>query len=196
MSKTLQWYNHNALLFLQRSSNRIWPDYYRPFLNYLPENGHLLEVGCGPGKDVKMFLDHGFTVSAFDASEELVKMAKEYTGINIACHTFDEVDADQLYDGIWASASFLHISSEDFIRLVPKYIRALKMGGVWHMSFKHGEGEKERKGRYFQDYTEESLQALLEKFPMLSILHLDKVPDSRLGKAGEFWTCAVVRRMD
>ncbi len=45
------------------------------FLKYLKPNASLLDAGCGPGLDAKLFLDQGFIVEPLDGSEEMVKLA-------------------------------------------------------------------------------------------------------------------------
>jgi hypothetical protein len=72
------------------------------------------------------------------------------------------------FDGIWASASLLHIPKHDMYDVIPRFIRALKPGGIFYLSLKEGEEEgMADDGRFFCDYTRESLQEVFENFPSL-----------------------------
>ena len=76
-------------------------------------NGHILDAGCGSGRDSKAFQELGYAVSAFDASEEICRFATEYLGQEVQCRRFEDVIEENCYDGIWASASLLHVSKKD-----------------------------------------------------------------------------------
>ena len=41
---------------------------YARFLEGLPPNAHILDAGCGSGRDAKAFCRIGFRVTAFDAN--------------------------------------------------------------------------------------------------------------------------------
>jgi len=61
------------------------------------------------------------------------------------------------YDGIWACASLLHVPKERLTELFCKLYNALKADGILYVSFKYGENEEIRNGRYFTDLTEQEL---------------------------------------
>jgi 2-polyprenyl-3-methyl-5-hydroxy-6-metoxy-1,4-benzoquinol methylase len=48
---------------------------YEEFLPLVLPGGHILDAGCGTGRDSAAFLQRGFKVTAFDASKALVEMA-------------------------------------------------------------------------------------------------------------------------
>ncbi|MBO3282402.1 class I SAM-dependent methyltransferase, partial [Intestinimonas butyriciproducens] len=68
------------------------------------------DFGCGSGRDTKYFLNRGFQTEATDGSAELVKIASEYTGIQVKQMLFQELDENNIYDGIWACSSILHLT--------------------------------------------------------------------------------------
>ena len=70
---------------------------------------------------------------------------------------FEELNDQNIYDGIWACASILHLSKSDLFLVFHKMNKALKENGIIYTSFKYGEFEGERNGRYFTDFTEDSL---------------------------------------
>jgi len=58
------------------------------FLKELPEGAYILDLGCGSGRDTKVFLEKGYRVDAIDGSEELCKKASTFTGIPVKCMLF------------------------------------------------------------------------------------------------------------
>ena len=60
---------------------------------------------------------------------------------------------NEKYDGIWACASILHLPKKELKEVFKKMLTALKPGGRIYTSFKYGEYEGERNGRYFTDFT-------------------------------------------
>jgi len=50
-------------------------DLYQPFLKLVREGGHILDAGCGSGRDSLYFLEQGYEITAFDSCEELVRLA-------------------------------------------------------------------------------------------------------------------------
>lgn len=56
----------------------------------------------------------------------------------------------------------LHVPSVGLSGILSKVAAALKTGGYFYESFKQGEFEGERNGRYFTDLTKEKLEALLK----------------------------------
>ena len=93
-------------------------------------------------------------MEAIDGSEELCKIASEYTGISVKQMMFHELSGVEKYDGIWACASILHLEKGDLPDVLQKMANALKTGGVIYTSFKYGDFEGERNGRYFTYLTE------------------------------------------
>ena len=85
-------------------------------------------------------------VDATDGSETLCRLASEYTGIVVRQMLFEELDAKEQYDGIWACSSILHLPKDSLKVVLKKMIVALKAHGIIYISFKYGTFEGERKG--------------------------------------------------
>ena len=60
----------------------------------------------------------------------------------------------EMYDGIWACASVLHVPKIELANILQKMCNAVKVGGIIYTSFKYGNFEGERSGRFFCDFTE------------------------------------------
>lgn len=159
--KTIDYYNKNAEEFSQATLHVDMTSLYQPFLAELPEVAHILDVGCGTGRDTLAFINKGHKVDAIDYSDELVKKAKALTGMDVQLQSFYELNDVERYDGIWACASLLHCQRDRLAEVIGKLLEALKPMGVLYMSFKYGNTDREKEGRQFTDLDETQAKALL-----------------------------------
>ena len=67
---------------------------------------------------------------------------------------FQELREKEKYDGIWACASVLHVPKIELANILQKMCNAVKTDGIIYTSFKYGDFEGERSGRFFSDFTE------------------------------------------
>ena len=192
---TLQYYEENAAGFTSNTISADMEETRQRFLNLLPENAHILDFDCGSGRDTKAFLESGYAVEAIDGSAELCRIASEYTGIRVRQMLFQELDAKNTYDGIWACSSILHLEKADLSEVLRRIAEALKPDGVLYTSFKYGTFEGVRKGRYFTDFTEESLNEFWKSFPSLKIVETWITQDVRPGRGSERWINLLARRV-
>ena len=129
-----------------------------------------------------------------DGSEELCKIAGEYTGIPVKQMLFEELDAVEEYDGIWACASILHVAKAQLPEILQKMTTATKKGGVIYASFKYGDFEGEKNGRFFTYLTEGSFEELIKDIPELKIEKMWTSTDVRADRADEMWLNIILRR--
>lgn len=192
---TIDCYNQQAPDFGKRFLSLDTSGLCQRFLSYLPAKAHILDIGCGPGRDTKYFLGHGYQVTALDAAEELVKLAREYTGHPILHMTFEDMAFQKQFDGIWSMASLLHLSHEELLTVFEKnLIPALKPQGILYTCFLEGRGDRITRGRYFTDYTEESLQSFFEQFEDLTIFDIWAKEDNTPDRKGRSWINAIVQK--
>ena len=184
---TLNYYNSNAAVFSETTKNVDFSEVQQIFTKHLSPDASILDFGCGSGRDTKYFLNNGYHVTATDGSGVICKMATDYTGIQVKQMLFEELDDRNQYDGIWACASILHLSTNDLLRVFHKMNKALKENGIIYTSFKYGEFEGERNGRYFTDFTEDSLKEFILQIPQLQIKEIWTTGDVREGRGDERW---------
>lgn len=194
MGNTINYYNENAKKFIDGTVSVDFRSIQDTFLELLPENAKILDFGCGSGRDTKYFLEHGCRVVAMDGSLELCKAASEYTGIIVKHMLFQELNEKEIYDGIWACASILHVKSEELPEIIRKMSLATIANGIIYLSFKYGDFEGERNGRYFTDMTEESMAELLVGFPELRVEKQWITGDVRDGRGDERWLNMILRK--
>ncbi len=191
---TLSYYDEKAKEFCENTVNADVSPQRDRFLSYLKEGASILDFGCGSGRDTKAFLDLGYKVEAIDGSVELCKTASEYTGIEVKNMLFQDLNDVEKYDGIWACSSILHVSKADLKSVLKKMVTALKDDGVIYISFKYGDFEGERNGRYFSDFTEESFREYISDCPDVSIVDSWMTGDVRPGRGEEKWLNLILKK--
>ncbi len=102
----MNFYDENAQEFFNGTVNADISHNYEKFVELLPENAYILDVGCGSGRETKVFLDLGFNVFAFDGSVEMCKLASEHTGIDVKHMLVQDIDFEDEFDGIWLMHHF------------------------------------------------------------------------------------------
>ena len=167
---------------------------YEPFLTLLPPGARIPDAGCGSGRDSRAFLERGYEVTALDASEAMVELASRHTGRPVLHMSFDQVRLRGRFDGVWASASLLHVPRHGIAKVLERLINALKVGGVMFASFKHGEDETIRDGRLFNDYDERSLRVLLRSRPDLAPLEVWRTTGLRPDRNDVTWLNVLLRK--
>lgn len=216
------YYRQNAQRFFTDTVSLDMSALYQPFIACLPPGARILDAGCGSGRDAKAFSEMGFTVEAFDASAELVALARQFSGKPVERMRFQDVAAVEKYDGIWCCASLLHVSEAELPEVMTKLAIALKPGGVWYLSFKYGRGEREKDGRRFTDLDAAGLQKLVDEVNDISggflarskaeikrgvgskdrtennfVLDTERLwqtGDLRIGRGDEVWLNAIIRK--
>ena len=92
---TLEYYDQIVKDFASRTLSADMSEEQERFTACLPDGALILDFGCGPGRDTKIFLDAGYRVEAADGSEEMCRAASAYTGIPVKRMLFDELDAEK-----------------------------------------------------------------------------------------------------
>ena len=192
--KTLEYYNVNAEKFVESTLSVDFSQVQCEFLNLLMPESYILDFGCGSGRDTKYFLEHGFRVDAVDGSAELCRIASEFTGIQVHQMLFQELQEKEKYDGIWACASVLHVSNIELADILQKMCNAVKTDGIIYTSFKYGDFEGERSGRFFSDFTEKSFCEFVKNIQELCIEKMWITGDVRDGREDERWLNIILRR--
>ena len=158
---TASFYTDNAAIYAARE-RRLPRQRLDAFLAALPARATILELGCGSGQDAAYMLSRGFDVTPTDGSAELAREAEKRLGRPVRVMRFEALDATEIFDGIWAEASLLHVPRSALPDIFDRILRALKTGGIFHASFKAGEAEGHDKfGRYYNYPSAVWLEAML-----------------------------------
>jgi SAM-dependent methyltransferase len=143
-SATLNHYNQNAESYWQGTKDHDVTQNYAAFLGALPQEGALdiLDLGCGPGRDVFYFKSLGHRPVGLDGSEAFCRMARAYSGCRILQQSMLSLDLPaQGFDGVFANASLFHVPSRELPRVLNELYSALRPAGILFISNPRGSGE-------------------------------------------------------
>ncbi len=190
---TLRWYQENAEAFIARTGNVDMTALYRAFLSHVSPGRRILDLGCGAGSASLYFTQNGYQVLAVDGCRELCEHTRQRAGCAVRQMRFDELDYTDAFDGIWACASLLHLRKAELPPVLRLIRKALKKSGVFYASFKYGDAERDKNGRVFSDFTEDSFRALLDQAGGFQIIDLWATSDARPDRADERWVNVLCR---
>ena len=154
-----------------------------------------MDLGCGAGSASLYFTRAGYQVLAVDGCRELCEHTRNRAGCEARQLRFEELDYTDAFDGIWACASLLHVRKSELPGVLRLIRRALKPNGTFYASFKYGTFEGMRSGRYFTDFTEESLKTFWDSATIMQIFDLWITHDVRPGREEEKWINLLARRV-
>jgi ubiquinone/menaquinone biosynthesis C-methylase UbiE len=133
-------------------------------------NAHILDVGCGPGRDMAWFESNNINVTGVDYTQAMLEIAQAQVRGSLV-----QADMRQMpfeagsVDGIWCNASLLHLPKTDSPAALLEFKRVLKPNGVLFLAMQEGEGEhletREVYGenqRFFARYSVPEMTGLLE----------------------------------
>jgi len=103
----------------------------------------ILDFGCGPGRDLKVFAERGHIAVGLEGAAEFVAMARAHGGCEVWQQDFLKLDLpDKYFDGIFANAALFHVPSQELPRVLRELHASLKPGGVLFSSNPHGHNEE------------------------------------------------------
>ncbi|MDA3847753.1 MAG: class I SAM-dependent methyltransferase [Vallitaleaceae bacterium] len=190
---SINYYNKHTDHYIQDTFSIHLGTLHTMFLAYIPIGGKILDAGCGPGRDAKLYSEMGYDVTAMDGSEAMIAHCRQWLDEKAVCATFESFHTEEKYDGIWASASFLHVEEKDMPVTITKFLGFLKPSGIFYLSYKVGDHSYEKDGRHYTCYTNESLKALMDSIPSVIVLELTTTSDERAGRSNELWLNLIIR---
>ena len=110
----------------------------------------ILDLGCGPGRDLKAFTELGHTAVGLDGAASFVSMARAHSGCEVWHQDFLALALPAgRFDGVFANASLFHVPSLALPRVLSELRAALKPGGALFASNPRGRNEEGwNRGRY------------------------------------------------
>ena len=134
---TKQSYEKNSNDFVEqwKDTNKNDNGKIETFIELLPENAKILDIGAGFGKDVNCFCNSGFDCIGIDFCDEFINKSKElYTNVEIYKMSFLEIEfPENTFDALWSRGTLFHISKKDFCLVMKKLRVILKPGGVFYI---------------------------------------------------------------
>ena len=119
---------------------------------------------------------------------------EEILSIKVKKMLFKELEEIEKYDGIWACSSILHLPKRELKAVFEKMVKALKKDGIIYTSFKYGDFEGERNGRYFTDFTEEKFNEFVQDIENVKLKEEWITCDVRPGRGEEKWLNLILQK--
>ena len=191
---SIDYYNRYAVPYYEETVDASMEEVMKPFVELLSEeseNAEVLDLGCGSGRDTLLLEEYGFYVTPMDGSEEMCKLAEVNTDKEVLQMTYDEMEFDDVFDGIWACASLIHLTEDEMRKVMKKLVQALKENGVLYFSVHKGDRDGIYHGRYFHDYNRRELQSLMEE---LEVVDIWTTQDVRSEKSDKLWLNVLARK--
>ena len=150
--KTLEHYNQSAASFWEGTRDHDVTQNIAALLRHIEATAPftLLDLGCGPGRDLKAFTEKGHVAIGLEGAERLAAMARTYSGCEVWEQDFLALDLPAArFDGIFANASLFHVPASELPRVLGELRAALKPRGVLFSSNPRGDNsEGWSRGRY------------------------------------------------
>jgi len=152
---TVDYYNQRAEDFFEGTRDHDVSQNIAALLQFIQAEPPftILDYGCGPGRDLKVFAGLGHTAVGLEGCSRFSEMARAYSGCEVWQQDFLKLDLpDQHFDGVFANAALFHVPSQELPRILLELHATLKPGGVLFSSNPHGQNEegwnRERYGAY------------------------------------------------
>lgn len=193
---SIAYYNKNAQIFYERTINGCASELRERFLAQLKPSVRILDVGCGVGSEARFFEELGHHITAFDGSEEMIKLANQILKEPASLMFFQDMNFSEEFDGIWAAASLIHVPTHELKDVINRICRALKPGGIFFANFKHGEGEYTQEERTFYYMTETSLRYYLaDQFKIIDIWTTEDHSSNFAHSPDKMWLNMLARKI-
>ena len=133
----------------------------------------ILDLGCGPGRDLRVFARLGHVAVGLEGSARFAAMARAATGLEVWQQNFLELDLPQgRFDGVYANAALFHVPTQELPRVLSQLRAALKPGGVLFSSNPHGRDEEGWSGaRYGAYHSLEAWRGLVSQAGFIELEH-------------------------
>ncbi len=188
-------YDTHAQQYFDLTVNVDLHDVYERFLSKLKSGAHILDAGCGSGRDTKAFIQEGYRVTPIDSSPRLAQLASSFTGVGCRVMRFQDMNFHEEFDGIWACASLLHVSKTEMPAVMNRFLNALKTNGIFYVSLKEGQGERiAEDGRFFSYWSSESFRELLNTLSAFHEVEYWKTEERRSKTQLESWLNFIIEK--
>jgi SAM-dependent methyltransferase len=154
-TSTIAHYEHSAASFWEGTRDHDVSQNVAALLRHLPgpPPQSILDLGCGPGRDLATFRALGYEAVGLDGAESFVHMAREHSG----CEVWQQdLLALQLppdrFDGVFANAVLFHVPSQELPRVLSQLYATLQPSGVLFCSNPHGPDVERWQGQRYCCY--------------------------------------------
>ena len=193
---TLKYYDQHAEDFFAGTRNHDVSQNIMSLLHYIeiepPFN--ILDFGCGPGRDLKVFTQMGHIAAGLDGSKRFAAMARDYSRCEVWQQDFLKLDLPaKHFDGVFANASLFHVPSQALPRILSELHATLKPGAILFSSNPHGHNEEGwNHGRYGVYYNLDTWRHVMSDAGFTELIHYyrpDNLPREQQPWLASVWRC-------
>ncbi len=154
----------------------------------------ILDLGCGPGRDLRTFRELGHEAVGLDGATRFVEMARAHSGCEVLHQDFLALDLPAAhFDGVFANASLFHVPTQELPRVLGELRAALRPAGILFSSNPHGRNEEGWSQRRYGSYLDlETWRAFVGAAGFVELEHYYRPPG--LPRAQQPWLAMVCRR--
>lgn len=196
--RTLEHYERNAQAFLEGTRDHDVSQNVAALLGAIDGTPpfRILDLGCGPGRDLRTFKSLGHEPVGVDGSARFVEMARRWSGCPVWQQDFVALDLPPAtFDGVFANASLFHVPSAALPGVLAHLHAALKPGGVLFSSNPRGHNEEGWNGaRYGCYYDFDAWSAVVTAAGFDAITHYYR--PQGLPRARQPWLASVWRKRE
>ena len=193
---TLAHYDRHAESFWEGTRDHDVAQNRAALLKHLRGNPpfRILDFGCGPGRDLKVFKEMGHVAIGLEGAERFVELARSYSGCEVWHQDFLRLKLPaESFDGVFANASLFHVPSQELPRLLQELNATLKPGGVLFSSNPRGENEEGWSGgRYGAYHDLDRWRGFMSQAGLAEIAHYYRPPG--LARAQQPWLASLWRK--
>lgn len=114
---------------------------------------HILDLGCGPGRDLKTFSDLGHRAVGLEGARNAAALARMHSGCTVWEQNLLALALPRgAFDGVFANAVLFHVPSAELPRVLRALHTTLKPGGVLFSSNPRGQGQEGWQGERYGAY--------------------------------------------
>ena len=196
--RTLEHYNASAEAFWEGTRAHDVSQNIAALLRHIdaPAPFTVLDLGCGPGRDLKAFTALGHIAIGLEGASRLAAMAREHSGCEVWEQDLLALDLpDGRFDGVFANAVLFHVPAQELARVLRKLNATLKPRGVLFCSNPHGRNEEGwNRGRYGAYHDLETWRRFVTQAGFEELEHYYRPPG--LPREQQPWLATVWRKAD
>jgi len=174
-ARTLAHYDQRAQAFWEGTRDHDVSQNISALLRHIEATPpfELLDLGCGPGRDLKTFTTLGHRAIGLEGSAQLATLARAHSGCEVLEQNFLALDLPRnRFDGVFANAALFHVPSQELPRVLRELHTTLKPGGVLFSSNPRGHGEEGwNAGRFGAFHDWEAWRSYLIAAGFIELLH-------------------------
>ena len=152
---TIGHYDNSAQSFWQGTKDHDVSQNRSALLRHIEGNPpfRILDLGCGPGRDLIAFRDAGHEPAGLDGAASFCRMARELSGCSILHQNMLALDLPAgCFDGVFANAVLFHVPTQEVPRVLGSLYASLKPRGVLFASNPLGDDQEGWSGDRYGAY--------------------------------------------